>query len=210
MKELVRCRPCGFVIEAGKLGDVCPACGMPRKVFEPYREKVSLTRLKVLNLDLHPIAIHLSQALVVGIPLIIIMINLFTGFYPEVLNNVLLFAVVIFPFTLVLAIVTGLIDGLTRFKTINTPLLRIKIIFSLLILALSIALLFLSQGGSSFVVTIILSLMCLATGIRLGLWGKKLINVILPGSFPKRKGSNEPQLKTEPLKAAEAPQSPEI
>ncbi len=204
MKELVRCRPCGFVIEADKLGDVCPACGMPRKVFEPYREKVSLTRLKVLNLDLHPIAIHLSQALVVGIPLIIIMINLFAGFYPEVLKNVLLFSVFIFPFTLLIAIVTGLIDGLTRFKTINTPLLRIKIIFSLLILVLSITLLVISRSGNSFVVTIILSLLCLATGIRLGLWGKKLINVILPGSFPKRRGSRKPQPVTGTEKNAEA------
>jgi rubredoxin len=45
MKELVRCRPCGFVMDADKLGDVCPACGLPRKVFEPYRERVSLNRL---------------------------------------------------------------------------------------------------------------------------------------------------------------------
>ena len=52
MKELVRCRPCGYVMEKDKLGDVCPACGLPHKVFEPYREKVSLNRLFVLNLDL--------------------------------------------------------------------------------------------------------------------------------------------------------------
>src|SRR5664280_760620 len=77
MKELVRCRPCGFVIEADKLGDVCPACGMPRKVFEPYRERVSRNRLKLLNFDLHPIAIHLSQALVIAIPVLVIITNLF-------------------------------------------------------------------------------------------------------------------------------------
>ena len=83
MKELVHCRPCGFVMEADKLGDVCPACGLPRKVFEPYREKVSLNRLFVLNLDLHPIAIHLSQALVISIPLLAILINLLENFYAE-------------------------------------------------------------------------------------------------------------------------------
>ncbi len=75
MKELVRCRPCGFVMEAGKLGDVCPACGMPRKVFEPYREKVSINRLRLLNLDLHPIAIHLSQTLVIAIPVLVVLVN---------------------------------------------------------------------------------------------------------------------------------------
>ena len=195
MKELVRCRPCGFVIEADKLGDVCPACGMPRKVFEPYREKVSLNRLNILNLDLHPIAIHLSQALVVGIPVITIILNIFPGIYPEVLKNVLIFSVFVFPFTLGLAIATGIVDGLTRFKTLNTPLLRTKIIFSLIILVLSVALLFFSRSGNSFVITIVLSLLCLATGIRLGLWGKKLINVILPGTYPQKKGSIQPKEK---------------
>jgi hypothetical protein len=142
MKELVRCRPCGFVIEADKLGDVCPACGMPRKVFEPYRERVSRNRLALLNFDLHPIAIHLSQSLVIAIPLMAVITNLFKQFQPEMLQNVLLFSVFVFPFTLLLAIITGVIDGLTRFKTLATPILRVKIIFSLIILTLSIALFF--------------------------------------------------------------------
>jgi hypothetical protein len=134
MKELVRCRPCGFVIEADKLGDVCPACGLPRKVFEPYRERVSRNRLILLNFDLHPIAIHLSQALIIAIPVLAIMTNLFKQFQPEILRNVLVFSVFVFPFTLILAIITGVIDGLTRFKTLATPILRVKIIFSLIIL----------------------------------------------------------------------------
>jgi rubredoxin len=200
MKELVRCRPCGFVIEADKLGDVCPACGMPRKVFEPYRERVSRNRLMLLNLDLHPIAIHLSQALVIAIPVITILINLFSDFYPELLKNVLIFSIFVFPFTLALAIITGIIDGMTRFKTLKTPLLRTKIIFSFIILALSVALHFLSGGENSLIITLILSILCLATGIRLGLWGKKLINVILPGSFPQKKASREAQPKGEPVK----------
>lgn len=197
MKELVRCRPCGFVMEADKLGDVCPACGMPRKVFEPYREKVSGNRLMLLNLDLHPIAIHLSQALVIAIPAMTILMNLFTDFYPEVLKNVLIFSVFVFPCTLVLAIATGIIDGLTRFKTLKTPLLRTKIIFSFIILVLSVALLFLSYGEGPFIVILFLGVLCLATGIRLGLWGKKLINVILPGTYPQKKGSKELQPKEE-------------
>jgi hypothetical protein len=95
MKEFVRCRPCGFVMEAGKLGDVCPACGLPRKVFEPYREKVSRNRLMLLNLDLHPIVIHLSQALVIAIPLLVILKSFFSTFQPEVIKNVLIFSVFI-------------------------------------------------------------------------------------------------------------------
>lgn len=189
MKELVRCRPCGFVMDADKLGDVCPACGMPRKVFEPYRERVSRNRLILLNLDLHPIAIHLSQALVIAIPIMVILTNLFKEFQTEVLNNVLIFSVAVFPFTLVLAIITGVIDGLTRFKTLATPILRVKIIFSLIILSLSVALFFVAPQKNLFVLTIVLSILSLGAGIQLGLWGKKLINVILPGSYPQKKGT---------------------
>ena len=186
MKELVRCRPCGFVIEADKLGDVCPACGMPRKVFEPYRERVSRNRLILLNFDFHPIAIHLSQALVIAIPILVVVTNLFKHFQVEILKDVLIFSVFIFPFTLVLAIITGIIDGLTRFKTLATPILRVKIIFSLIILSLSVGLFFVAPQGNLYVLTLILSVLSFGAGFKLGLWGKKLINVILPGSYPQK------------------------
>jgi hypothetical protein len=197
MKELVRCRPCGFIIEADKLGDVCPACGMPRKVFEPYRERVSRNRLILLNFDLHPIAIHLSQALVILIPFITVITNLFRNFYPDVLQYFLLFSVVVFPVTLVLAIITGTIDGLTRFKTLNTPLLIRKIFASSVILVLSVLLFFVAKYEHFGLFTIIISFISLATGIQLGLWGKKLINVILPGSYPQKKGNKATQPKEE-------------
>jgi hypothetical protein len=189
MKELVRCRPCGFVIEADKLGDVCPACGLPRKVFEPYREKVSLNRLLILNFDLHPIAIHLSQALVIAIPFLTFMINFFGSFQPEIMKSVLIFSVVAFPLTLVLAIITGIIDGLTRFKTLATPLLYRKIFASAVIVVLSVALYFVAPADHYGFITLAISLVSLATGIQLGLWGKKLINVILPGTYPQKKGT---------------------
>jgi rubredoxin len=193
MKELVRCRPCGYVMEADKLGDVCPACGLPRKVFEPYRERVSLNRLRLLNLDLHPIVIHLSQALVIAIPVLTILINFFGNFQPEVLRNVLIFSVFVFPFTLVFAIITGVVDGLTRFKTLKTPLLRVKIIFSIIILLLAIALSIVGPLENYKWITLVLSLLCLAAGVQLGLWGKKLIDVILPGTYPQKKaGKGKP------------------
>jgi rubredoxin len=189
MKELVRCRPCGFVMEADKLGDVCPACGLPRKVFEPYREKVSRNRLTILNLDLHPIAIHLSQTLVIAIPFFIIITKYFADFQPVMMSNMLEFSVFVFPLTLTLAIITGIIDGLTRFKTLATPLLRVKIIFSLIILGLSIGIFFTAKNEGLSILTIILSILSLAAGVQLGLWGKKLINVILPGTYPQKKGA---------------------
>ena len=189
MKELVRCRPCGFVIESDKLGDVCPACGMPRKVFEPYRERVSRNRLILLNFDLHPIAIHLSQALVILIPFLTIFLNVFDTFHTGLLKDVLVFSTVVFPFTLIVAIITGIIDGLTRFKTLITPLLLRKILASSVIMILSIMLYFVAKYENFGILTIGISFVSLATGIQLGLWGKKLINVLLPGTYPQKKGS---------------------
>ena len=203
MKELVRCRPCGFVMEADKLGDVCPACGLPRKVFEPYRERVSRNRLTMLNLDLHPIAIHLSQTLVITIPVFALLRTYFSGFQTEIITNVLTFALFVFPFTLMLAIITGIIDGLTRFKTLATPLLRVKIIFSLIILTLAVIMFFVAMDEKNYIPTIVLSILSLGSGVQLGLWGKKLINVILPGTYPQKKGSRPAKKNEEPVSKSE-------
>jgi len=184
-------------MEADKLGDVCPACGLPRKVFEPYRERVSRKRLILLNFDLHPIVIHLSQAFVIAIPMLVILTKLFPGFQTEILKSVLVFSIFLFPFTLVMAIITGIIDGLTRFKTLATPLLRVKIIFSFIILTLSILLFFVAPHNDYAWLTMVLSVLCLAAGIQLGLWGKKLINVILPGTYPQKKGTKDNKSKEE-------------
>jgi hypothetical protein len=151
----------------------------------------------LLNFDLHPIAIHLSQALVIAIPVLVIITNLSKQFQPEVLKNVMIFSVFIFPFTLILAIITGVIDGLTRFKTLATPILRVKIIFSLIILSLSVALFFTAPKGNLYILSIVLSILSLGAGFQLGLWGKKLINVILPGSYTQKKGSKVSQPEAE-------------
>ena len=186
MKELVRCKACGFVMEAGKLKDVCPACGLSSKVFEPYRERVALNRLFVLSLDMHPIAIHLSQSFVFFIPALLIFTILFPDVKPEFFGNVLTFAIYGFPLTLIAAAITGVIDGLFRFKSIRPPLLRLKIVFSSCIILTAIIMFFAARSGNNLV-TFLLSLVCLFLAIRLGLLGKKLLNVILPGMYPVKK-----------------------
>lgn len=185
MKELVRCRPCGYVMEADKLGDVCPACGLPRKVFEPYREKVSRNRLTILNLDLHPIAIHFSQAFVGAIPLLFLFTFLFPNFYSAELTTVNLVMIVTLPLMMIVALLSGMIDGYTRFKTFNTPMLIRKLVLSgvITVLAFIASIIVIKNGltpGNTWIV-ILLILGCLACAVTLGLMGKKLLNVILPG-----------------------------
>jgi peptidoglycan/LPS O-acetylase OafA/YrhL len=174
-------------MEAGKLRDVCPACGMPARVFEPYRERVALNRLFILSLDLHPIAIHLSQTFVILIPLLIILTKAFPDFEHDMFTSVIRFSIYVFPLTLIAAVSTGVLDGLYRFRTLTPPILRLKIILSSAIIVLAFLLFFVARNGNYGIVTMLLSIGTLFCAVRLGLLGKKLLNVILPGSYPVKK-----------------------
>ena len=190
-EELVRCRPCGYVMkksELDKIG-VCPACGLPHTVFEPYREKVSPKRLFLLDLDIHPIAIHLSQTFVAMIPFLMLFHVIFPNVLPELIPDVVTFSVFVYPLTLILSFISGIIDGMTRFKTLDTPLLKHKIYYSIviLILAFSILILSLYTPDSYSVLEIVLGFASLFCAVKLGMMGKKLINVILPGTYQRRK-----------------------
>lgn len=186
-EELVRCRPCGYVMKASELGDVCPACGLPRNVFEPYRERVSANRLFILALDIHPIAIHLSQTFVALTPVLILFHFIFPLFFQDIVHAVINFFIFLLPFSLLLSFSTGLIDGITRFKTLRTPMLWSKIIFSSLIIIISIVQVLTYTPSVYNLLTILLCIASLACAVKLGLIGKKLINVILPGTYVPRK-----------------------
>ena len=190
-EELVRCRPCGFVMKKSELEKVgvCPACGLPHTVFEPYREKVSPKRLFILSLDIHPIVIHLSQTFVAMIPVLMITHLLFPNFIPQILSPVIDFSIVVFPITLFGAFLSGILDGLTRFKTLDTPLLKSKIYYGAAILILSFAMLLslLFMPEKYTFIDLILSLCALFCAVKLGMMGKELLNVILPGTYQRRK-----------------------
>lgn len=182
-EDFIRCKPCGYVMKEGDLKDVCPACGMPRSAFEPYRERVSIYRKLILGFDIHPIAIHLSQTFVALIPILIIFRMIFPDLFSDTLIAVTNFSIYVLPFTLILSTISGTMDGYTRFKTLNSPLLKVKMIFSAIILVFSFIQFFITKPGEFTAATLILSLICLTCAVKLGLWGKKLIDVILPGSL---------------------------
>jgi|BarGraIncu00222A_1022003.scaffolds.fasta_scaffold05848_2 rubredoxin len=210
-EELVRCRPCGYVMKASDLGDVCPACGLPRNVFEPYREKVSPNRLLILSLDIHPIAIHLSQTFVALTPMLIIFHLIFPDFQATIAHSVITFSVWALPVSLIASTISGIVDGITRFKTLRTPLLKSKIIYSMLILILSILQLVLFVPETYTWVTILLSLLSLGCAVKLGLLGKHLLDVILPGTYVRRKKKNTkyaPKAKIEKAETGDAPEKP--
>lgn len=206
-EKLVRCRPCGYVMKESELGDVCPACGLPYTVFEPYREKVSADRLRILAMDVHPIAIHLSQTFVALVPVLLIFNFLFPDFYPTIIRSVIAFSVYVFPLTLLLSFASGLLDGIYRFKTLKTPLLKSKIIYGTLIIVLSIAQVIVFRLANYSGYLLLLSVASLACAVKLGSMGKHLIDVILPGTLVLRKKKPASSTKMSPeeiekLKAA--------
>lgn len=186
-EELVICRPCGYVMKESDLGDVCPACGLPRTVFEPYRERVSANRLFILALDIHPIAIHLSQTFVALTPMLIIFHWIFPNFQDVIVQSVISFSIYMLPLSLIASTISGIIDGMTRFKTLKTPLLQSKIIYSIIIMILSFSQWYTTLESVYNWPTFALSIFIFACAVKLGLMGKALLNVILPGKYVPRK-----------------------
>jgi rubredoxin len=183
--EQLRCKVCGFIINENKLGDICPACGVPRSAFEPYRENISQKRKTILNLDLHPIMIHFPQAFTTIIPPFILLgvaINPMIGH--DLLITVKVISILL-PFSIAGSIICGLIDGKTRFKRLTTPSLIMKITIASLLQVLTIimavvAILYgIEYPGRLFL--LFLSLCCLTCQFFLAQIGKTLISAKLPG-----------------------------
>jgi hypothetical protein len=139
MKELVRCKSCGYIMEKGRLHGKCPACGVPEKMFEPYVEKIAPFRKFVLSLDLHPVLVHFPQAFTATILVLSLCAMVFTGSLRDRLCTTLLVLAIALPFTVLFAFLGGLVDATIRFRRLTPPLIITKIIFGSLFLLLSIA-----------------------------------------------------------------------
>lgn len=186
-EKLYICRPCGYVLKESELGDVCPACGLPRKVFEDYKERMSPGRSKILQLDLHPIAVHFPQSMLV-LSLLALIINLLNPyFHPEVLLGAAQYAAVIFPFAVLAAFFTGLFDGKIRFKSVRPPVLKKKIIYGTIMLVASVFTPILALNNINELRTKLLLMLAggvaLFCGMVLGHAGKKLMNIGLGGGM---------------------------
>lgn len=186
MANLMRCKACGFVTDQGEIKDVCPACGVPAKMFEPYTHPVSLKRRRILDLHTHPVMVHFPQAFA----LTLFLLSFSAFFVPqallEILSSTIKVLSALLPFFLVAAIATGLMDGKLRFRKVTTPLLKKKILLSLVFLITAIALAALALFAQLltfpihllyFLLTIIASL----CGALLGLIGGKLLDAKFPG-----------------------------
>lgn len=181
----VKCKACGFVMDEKRLGDVCPACGVPKKAFEPWTDDMSPQRRTIIGLNLHPIALHFPQAFSTMVP-----VFLLAGLLPplplglDVSQAVRLLSVLVFPFALA-AFASGMIDGMTRFKRLGTPSLARKIVLGLVFLAVSFSLSLVAILNEAIEPVrwhiFALAFLCVGLQVALAQIGKRLMCIYLPG-----------------------------
>ncbi len=180
MNKLYKCKVCGFVTKRKILQNLCPACGFKGKIFEEFEPTISPKRRKAIELHAHSALVHFPIAVITYI----FIINLFilTKIIPwhSVFVASLKAMVWLLPFVTLIGMLSGLYDGKLRFKKINTPLLKKKILLSVLLIVISTSLFvlqFVLELDPSFYNLLILAFSIVLFGIVtiLGLIGGTLL-----------------------------------
>src|SRR5271157_5180535 len=124
MAELMRCRSCGYVTEAAKVGDVCPACGVPRKLMEPWKDPVSDRRRLFLWLDVHPIVDHFTVSFSASAFVLSLMVLVLPNLFRQTVTDIMRGFLGVLPLAVIASFVTGIFDARVRFRKSTTPMLN--------------------------------------------------------------------------------------
>jgi hypothetical protein len=185
MNDLVKCKACGFIMKAGKLKDVCPACGVPAKAFEPYKDPLSERRSRVLGIHLHPILIHFPQAFASIIPFLLAGGWLLPVPFKSELLITATVLIYLLPLTVIPAIIAGFIDGKVRFKKILTQILVKKLFLGIMLFGFSVIGIAVNFYGGISENTIpwllLISIACIGCEVALGKLGESIMESKLPG-----------------------------
>ncbi len=181
MQERIICKACGYVMEQRTLKDKCPACGVPSKMFVPYTERISPPRNRVLQLDLHPILVHFTQAFSLTLPALCLIAWAFLPAQPNPVTGAIGVLSVALPFVVLLTFLAGMLDGKIRFRRLTTPLLQTKLVWGALLFVLSCALLAAALLHPSLPLMLALSAPAAICSSYLGLLGVRMINAAFPG-----------------------------
>jgi len=210
MKEQVRCKACGYIMEKDALGDVCPACGVKKEMFEPWEDKVGAARRFYLELHVHPIIVHLPNSISPILLLVALAFPLFPGFQTYLWPTLQLLSW-LFPLAVFGGFASGLVDGKVRYRKVTTPLLLKKIILGTLLFIVSIVQAVLVSVTSNFgpgngglwTAYVIAALVSLVLASVLGKWGSSLFSAAMPGDKVFLGKKKKPAAKAAP-KAPEA------
>jgi uncharacterized membrane protein len=186
MAELMRCKSCGYVAEAGAVGDVCPACGVPRKMMEPWKDPVSEKRRLLLSFDIHPIVVHFSVSFVASAFVLSLFVLVFPGLFRETVAGILRALEGVLPLAVIASFVTGLFDGTIRFRRTTTPLLKRKQLFGLVFFVTTAAAAVFSFAVGPYETWVrVADALLLAGGVAsaagLGRIGSRLLPALFPG-----------------------------
>jgi len=185
MSNFIKCKACGFIMDENHLTDLCPACGLPKTVFEPYTKKISPKRKFIIDQHLHPIGVHFPQVFIAIIIFMLPLSFVVAGSLREEFLIAAKLSILALPFSVLLGFCTGLLDGKIRFKKLKTPLLINKMIVGaiLQVLTIIIFVLYLLSGftTTTMIVITILTILSAACGVYLGRAGASMSDSIMPG-----------------------------
>lgn len=130
--EYIICRVCGYIETADKIDQACPACGFPKTVWTAYKpRKLSDQRRRLLDLHIHPIAVHfpiIGSILTFGLPVLALFVPFSLAYR---LYDFTMFVAVVMPLLALAGAVTGYIGGKLRYKTTKAPMLKKKLMLSI-------------------------------------------------------------------------------
>jgi uncharacterized membrane protein/rubredoxin len=187
VKKLIRCKACGYIMAEEKLGDKCPACGVPKEMFEPYTDPMAEPRRRILRLDLHPIAVHFPTSFTVAVLVFTIATFFFSGPVEELLISTIKVIALFLPLVVLIAFLAGLLDGKTRFRRLDrSHILKTKIVYGSFFFVFSVGLallVWLAGLGSVLLISIaaILAAAGVACSVVLALLGMQILNSAFPG-----------------------------
>jgi O-antigen/teichoic acid export membrane protein/rubredoxin len=187
VKKFVRCKACGYIMEEGKVGDRCPACGAPRAAFEPYNDPMSSRRRNLLKLELHPVAVHFPISLTVAVLVLMIIIAFLSGRAHSMLADTVKILVLLIPALVIMSGIVGIIDGKIRFRKIrNSTILKKKIVGACVLFLVLTAqtVIIWTSGFSNISIAISAALAAIAVGVivYLALLGTSLMEAAFPGN----------------------------
>ena len=170
-------------MEEDGVKDFCPACGLPKTVFEPFKDKVSESRRKLIDLHIHPVVVHFPPVLAIAVAGGLILSYLVGEPWRSALLGAVELSIALMPAALLAALVSGFFDGRLRFKKATTPILRKKMIAggTCLVLSLGLFAVWTVTRLDSPALLVLLAGGCLACNTYLGRVGATLMDAALPG-----------------------------
>jgi uncharacterized membrane protein len=186
MAQLIRCKSCGLVIEENRVKDVCPACGVARKMFEAFNDPISRNRRRVLQLDIHPIIVHFAVAFTVSALVTALYILAFPVLFHRTATGAMRAFGGTLPLIVAAAWLSGRYDGSVRFRKAKSLYLRTKTFVGIAFFICSAAAAALIFAIGPFiawvsVVNVVLFAVCVGLAFVQGRLGTRMLCCLFPG-----------------------------